>query len=91
MNGEPSMENKILQSNPLLEALGNAKTLRNSEFLCPFFASFRDIFLTFCFYFRTDNSSRFGKWMKVGFDNQFKIQGCEIINYLLEKVWIVLC
>ena len=29
--GEPSMEVKILQSNPLLEALGNAKTLRNSK------------------------------------------------------------
>jgi myosin heavy subunit len=28
--GDPGMENKILQSNPLLEALGNAKTLRNS-------------------------------------------------------------
>lgn len=28
--GEPGMEDKILQSNPLLEALGNAKTLRNS-------------------------------------------------------------
>ncbi|RYH19113.1 hypothetical protein EON65_26475, partial [archaeon] len=29
--GEPGMETKILQSNPLLEALGNAKTLRNSK------------------------------------------------------------
>ena len=29
--GEPGMEDKILQSNPLLEALGNAKTLRNSK------------------------------------------------------------
>ena len=27
------MEDKILQSNPLLEALGNAKTLRNSKFI----------------------------------------------------------
>jgi myosin heavy subunit len=63
--GEPGMETKILQSNPLLEALGNAKTLRNN------------------------NSSRFGKWMKVGFDKSFRIQGCEIINYLLEKSRIV--
>jgi hypothetical protein len=31
--GDPGMENKILQSNPLLEALGNAKTLRNSTLL----------------------------------------------------------
>ena len=34
--GEPGMEDKILQSNPLLEALGNAKTLRNSK-CCQYF------------------------------------------------------
>jgi len=62
---EPGMEDKILQSNPLLEALGNAKTLRNN------------------------NSSRFGKWMKVDFDHNFRIQGCEIVNYLLEKSRVV--
>ena len=58
---EPGIEDKILQSNPLLEALGNAKTLRNN------------------------NSSRFGKYMKVDLDSAFRIQGCEVINYLLEK------
>lgn len=31
--GEPGVETKILQSNPLLEALGNAKTLRNSKLI----------------------------------------------------------
>lgn len=30
---EPGIEDKILQSNPLLEALGNSKTLRNSKFV----------------------------------------------------------
>ena len=59
------IEEKILQSNPLLEAMGNAKTLRNN------------------------NSSRFGKWMKVDFDASFRIQGCEIVNYLLEKTRVV--
>ena len=63
---EPGIEDKILQSNPLLEALGNAKTLRNN------------------------NSSRFGKWMKVDFDHDFRIQGCEIVNYLLEKSRVVI-
>ena len=62
---EPGIEDKILQSNPLLEALGNSKTLRNN------------------------NSSRFGKWMKVDFDHNFRIQGCEIVNYLLEKSRVV--
>lgn len=65
LKDEPGVEEKILQSNPLLEALGNAKTLRN------------------------DNSSRFGKWMKVDFDHSFRIQGCEIVNYLLEKSRVV--
>lgn len=51
---DKSIEDKILRSNPLLEACGNAKTLRNN------------------------NSSRFGKWMKVDFDGSFRIQGCEI-------------
>lgn len=62
---EPGIEDKILQSNPLLEALGNAKTLRNN------------------------NSSRFGKWMKVDFEHSFRIQGCEVVNYLLEKSRVV--
>lgn len=61
----PGMEEKILQSNPLLEALGNSKTLRNN------------------------NSSRFGKWMKVIFNKSGHIIGCEIINYLLEKSRVV--
>ena len=63
--GDAGIEDKILQSNPLLEALGNAKTLRNN------------------------NSSRFGKWMKVDFEHNFRIQGCEIVNYLLEKSRVV--
>ena len=38
---------------------------------------------------RNNNSSRFGKWMKVDFDDLFRIQGCEIVNYLLEKSRVV--
>jgi myosin heavy subunit len=53
---------RVLQSNPILEAFGNAKTSRN------------------------DNSSRFGKYIELGFDASGTLKGAHIRTYLLEKV-----
>ena len=50
---------KVLASNPIIEAIGNAKTTRN------------------------DNSSRFGKYIELNFDQKHRICGAAMRTYLL--------
>ncbi|CAI5704463.1 unnamed protein product [Peronospora effusa] len=63
--GSSSVEQCVLQSNPLLEAFGNAKTIRN------------------------DNSSRFGKFIKIYYNADGTISGATTSHFLLEKSRIV--
>ncbi|XP_050955214.1 unconventional myosin-Va isoform X2 [Labeo rohita] len=62
---EASVEEKVLASSPIMEAIGNAKTTRN------------------------DNSSRFGKYIEIGFDRKHQIIGANMRTYLLEKSRVV--
>jgi len=59
--GEIGLEDKIVNTNPVLEAWGNAKTVRN------------------------DNSSRFGKFIRIWFNSAGKLSGADMVIYLLEK------
>ncbi|XP_074135464.1 unconventional myosin-Vb isoform X2 [Sminthopsis crassicaudata] len=62
---ETNIEEKVLASSPIMEAIGNAKTTRN------------------------DNSSRFGKYIQIGFDKKHHIIGANMRTYLLEKSRVV--
>lgn len=64
-SGDDTVEERVLASNPIMEALGNAKTTRN------------------------DNSSRFGKYIEIGFDKKYCITGANMRTYLLEKSRVV--
>eukprot|EP00903_Cladosiphon_okamuranus_P011132 g10508.t1 len=62
VGGVANLDQKVVDSSPILESFGNAKTLRNN------------------------NSSRFGKFLKLQFTrDKYRLAGAFIETYLLEK------
>jgi myosin-5 len=82
-----------LQSNPVLEAFGNAKTVRNNnsrwEILSVMLVTIGQFFMPYnliCFIFSLVNvCSRFGKFVEIQFDLKGRIYGAAIRTYLLER------
>uniref|UniRef100_A0A3Q3JGP6 Myosin motor domain-containing protein n=1 Tax=Monopterus albus TaxID=43700 RepID=A0A3Q3JGP6_MONAL len=64
-SNDSNVEEKVMASSPIMEAIGNAKTTRN------------------------DNSSRFGKYIQIGFNRGYHIIGASMRTYLLEKSRVV--
>ena len=67
--GEASLEDKIVATNPVLEAWGNAKTVRN------------------------DNSSRFGKFIRIHFNSAGKLSGADMVleSVPLHYIYVLYC
>lgn len=60
-----TLDDDILAMNPVLEAVGNARTVMNA------------------------NSSRFGKFLELKFNDKLHISGAQVSDYLLEKSRVV--
>ncbi|PON46080.1 Myosin [Parasponia andersonii] len=81
-----TVEQQVLESNPVLEAFGNAKTVRNNN---------SRLNVTDHCLMQLDNLylnilcmiwySRFGKFVEIQFDKQGRISGAAIRTYLLER------
>jgi myosin heavy subunit len=91
LGGGSGIEYEILQTNPILEAFGNAKTLRNDN--SSRFVSFILVCITILqFGTKTNPYSQLqGKLIEIHFSTTGRICGAMIQTFLLEKSRVVQC